>query len=266
MKFILIQEKILKAVILAGGLGTRLSEETATMPKPMVEIGGKPILWHIMKLLSNHGLNDFIICCGYKGYMIKEFFDNYHRHVDDFTINLATGTKTTIKKSSENWNVTLIDTGSETQTGGRIKRIKKHINDTFLMTYGDGLSDVDITALQKFHSNHKREATVTAVQPPGRFGALKIEETEVKSFLEKPAGDSSWINGGFFILEPSTIDLIDGDATVWEEYPLRTLAQNSQLMAYKHKDFWRPMDTLRDKIVLEEMWQENEAPWKTWVT
>jgi len=256
----------LKAVILAGGLGTRLSEETATMPKPMVEIGGKPIIWHIMKILANYGITDFIVCCGYKGYMIKEYFDNYHRHVDDFMINLETAEKKTIKKSAENWNITLIDTGAETQTGGRILRIKEHINDTFLMTYGDGVSDVDIKALISFHQNHGRKATVTAVQPPGRFGALKIEGSMVQNFLEKPAGDSSWINGGFFILEPETIDLISGDDTVWEDFPLRSLAKNSELGAYKHEGFWRPMDTLRDKNVLEDLWGKNEAPWRTWDT
>ena len=254
----------MQSVILAGGLGTRLSEETSLMPKPMVEIGGKPILWHIMKILSKHGINDFIVCCGYKGYMIKEYFDNYSRHVDDFTLNLQTGKKTTIKKSSENWNVTLIDTGDLTQTGGRLRRIKKHINDTFLMTYGDGVSNIDIAALQQFHFNHGLKATVTAVQPPGRFGALKINGAKVKSFMEKPAGDSGWINGGFFILEPETIDLVADDTSIWEDYPLRQLAKTSQLGAYKHSGFWRPMDTLRDKHILENLWNNNEAPWKIW--
>jgi glucose-1-phosphate cytidylyltransferase len=256
----------LQGVILAGGLGTRLSEETATMPKPMVEIGGKPIIWHIMKILGQHDISEFIICCGYKGYLIKEYFDNYHRHVDDFTIKLQSGEKTTIKKSTENWNITLIDTGPETQTGGRLKRVKDHIKGTFLMTYGDGVSDIDVTALKKFHYDSDRQATVTAVQPPGRFGALQLEKNTVRSFMEKPAGDSSWINGGFFILEPETINLISDDNTAWEDYPLRQLAKISQLGAYKHHGFWRPMDTLRDKTVLEEMWEKNEAPWRTWET
>jgi len=254
----------MKAVILAGGLGTRLSEETSTLPKPMVEIGGKPIIWHIMKSLSEHGIVDFIICCGYKGYMIKEYFDNYHRHVDDFEIDLHTGEKTTIRKSAENWRIALIDTGQNTQTGGRLRRVRDQITDTFLLTYGDGLSDVDISALQKFHHTEGRKATVTAVQPPGRFGALDIHENHVKKFMEKPKGDGSWINGGYFILEPETIDLIFDDTTIWEDYPLRTLADNSQLSAYKHSGFWQPMDTLRDKHTLEDLWHKNKAPWRTW--
>jgi glucose-1-phosphate cytidylyltransferase len=254
----------MKAVILAGGFGTRLSEETSSLPKPMVEIGGKPIIWHIMKLLSTRGISDFIICCGYKGYMIKEYFDNYHRHVDDFVINLHTGSKSTIKKSTENWTITLIDTGQHTQTGGRIRRVKNQLDDTFLMTYGDGLSDVNINKLREFHRTAGGKATVTAVQPPGRFGALDIQGTKVKKFMEKPMGDGSWINGGFFILEPEVIDLISDDHTVWEEKPLQTLAHMSQLNAYKHVGFWQPMDTLRDKHTLENLWNSNQAPWRSW--
>lgn len=254
----------MKAVILAGGLGTRLSEETSTIPKPMVEVGGRPIIWHIMKILAHNGINDFIICCGYKGYVIKEYFDNYHRHMDDFTIQLDSGKKTTLKKSSENWNVTLIDTGSDTQTGGRLRRIRNHISDTFLMTYGDGVSDVNITDLVKFHQSKAKQATLTAVQPPGRFGALELNGDMVNRFQEKPVGDGSWINGGFFILEPETMDLIEGDSSVWEDKPLQTLARQSQLSAYRHDGFWRPMDTLRDKHALEELWEADKAPWKIW--
>lgn len=254
----------MKAVILAGGLGTRLSEETSTIPKPMVEVGGKPIIWHIMKSLSQHGIREFIICCGYKGYVIKEYFDNYHRHMDDFTIQLKNAQKTTIKKSSEDWTISLIDTGSDTQTGGRLKRVRDHINGRFLMTYGDGVSDVNISELIKFHEKNSKQATVTAVQPPGRFGALEINGDLVKRFQEKPVGDGSWINGGFFILEPETLDLIDDDASVWEDKPLQTLSKRSQLGAYKHTGFWRPMDTLRDKHTLEELWESGKAPWKTW--
>jgi glucose-1-phosphate cytidylyltransferase len=254
----------MKAVILAGGLGTRLSEETSSVPKPMVEVGGRPIIWHIMKILAHNGINDFIVCCGYKGYVIKEYFDNYHRHMDDFTIKLDSGTKTTLKKSSENWTVTLIDTGPDTQTGGRLRRVRNHINDTFLMTYGDGVSDVDIADLVKFHKSKTKKATVTAVQPPGRFGALELSGDMVNRFQEKPVGDGSWINGGFFILEPETIDLIGGDSSVWEDQPLQTLAKQGQLNAYRHSGFWRPMDTLRDKHALEEMWEAGNAPWKVW--
>lgn len=254
----------MKAVILAGGLGTRLSEETSTIPKPMVEVGGKPIIWHIMKSLSQHGIREFIICCGYKGYVIKEYFDNYYRHMDDFTIQLKSARKTTIKKSSEDWTVSLIDTGSDTQTGGRLKRVRDHINGRFLMTYGDGVSDVNISELVRFHEKNSKQATVTAVRPPGRFGALKINGDLVEQFQEKPVGDGSWINGGFFILEPETLDLIDGDKSVWEDKPLQTLSKRSQLGAYKHRGFWRPMDTLRDKHTLEELWETGKAPWKTW--
>lgn len=254
----------MKAVILAGGLGTRLSEETSLTPKPMVEVGGKPIIWHIMKILAHGGINDFIICCGYKGYIIKEYFDNYHRHVDDFSIQLNTGIKKTLKKSTEEWKVTLIDTGPNTQTGGRLKRVRNLIDSTFLMTYGDGVSNVNITDLVKFHKSNAKQATVTAVQPPGRFGALELSGNMVSSFKEKPVGDGSWINGGFFILEPETINLIEDDSSVWEDKPLQALANQGQLNAYKHNDFWRPMDTLRDKQALEEMWQSDNAPWKVW--
>ena len=254
----------MKAIILAGGLGTRLSEETSAIPKPMLEIGGKPVLWHIMKIISQHGITDFIICCGYKGYVIREYFDNYHRHMDDFTIQLDSGTKTIHKRSSENWSVTLLDTGENTQTGGRLKRVCEHVNSTFLMTYGDGVSDINISDLLAFHQKNSKQATVTAVQPPGRFGALETNGDVVKRFQEKPVGDGSWINGGFFVLEPETFDLLDDDTTVWEDKPLQTLAKRSQLSAYKHSGFWRPMDTLRDKHVLEEMWQLGRAPWKTW--
>ena len=254
----------MKAVLLAGGLGTRLSEETSLIPKPMAEIGGKPILWHIMKSLSGHGINEFIICCGYKGYVIKEYFDNYFRHVTDFTIDLKTGERTVLSRPQEEWRITLIDTGQNTQTGGRIRRIRDHIDGTFLMTYGDGVSDVDIKALIEFHQSSGRKATVTAIQPPGRFGALKIVDDSVESFLEKPDGDGSWINGGFFILEPSAIETIEDDLTIWEREPLESLAKNAELAAYRHTGFWRPMDTLRDKIVLNELWDSGDAPWKTW--
>lgn len=254
----------MKAVLLAGGLGTRLSEETSFIPKPMADIGGKPILWHIMKSLSGHGINDFIICCGYKGYVIKEYFDNYFCHVTDFTIDLRTGERMVLSQPQEEWRITLIDTGQNTQTGGRIRRIRDHIDGTFLMTYGDGISDVDIKALIEFHQSSGRKATVTAIQPPGRFGALKIVDDRVESFLEKPDGDGGWINGGFFILEPSAIEIIEDDLTIWEREPLESLAKNAELAAYRHTGFWRPMDTLRDKIVLNELWDSGDAPWKTW--
>ena len=254
----------MKAVLLAGGLGTRLSEETSLIPKPMAEIGGKPILWHIMKSLSGHGINDFIICCGYKGYVIKEYFDNYFCHSADFTIDLRTGERMVLSQPKEEWRITLIDTGQNTQTGGRIRRIRDYIDGTFLMTYGDGVSDVDIKALIEFHQSSGRKATVTATQPPGRFGALKIVDDSVESFLEKPDGDGGWINGGFFVLEPSAIEIIGDDLTIWEREPLESLAKNAELAAYRHTGFWRPMDTLRDKIVLNELWDSGDAPWKTW--
>ena len=254
----------MKAVLLAGGLGTRLSEETSSIPKPMVEIGGKPILWHIMKLLSSHGINEFIICCGYKGYVIKEYFDNYLRHITDFSIDFKTGKRQLLSQPKEEWRITLIDTGQKTQTGGRIRRIKDYIDGTFLMTYGDGIADIDIKALIEFHRARQRKATLTAIKPPGRFGALKIVNDNVESFLEKPDGDGSWINGGFFILEPSAIETIEDDLTIWEREPLESLVKNAELAAYKHVGFWRPMDTLRDKIVLNELWDSGDAPWKTW--
>ncbi len=256
----------MKVVILAGGLGTRLSEETAVRPKPMVEIGGRPILWHILKSYSAYGLNEFIICCGYKGYIIKEFFANYFLHTSDVTFDMTQNTMQTHQSHSEPWKVTLVDTGDETMTGGRIKRVKSFIGrDTFCLTYGDGVSDVNIHQLIEFHQNHGGKATLTAVQPPGRFGALAMTENSlIEAFQEKPTGDGSFINGGFFVLEPEVIDLIKDDNTVWERQPLEKLARDSQLHAFKHDGFWHPMDTLRDKIKLDELWQSGQAPWKVW--
>lgn len=255
----------MKAVILAGGLGTRIAEETSTRPKPMVEIGGKPILWHIMKIYSAHGVNEFVICCGYKGYMIKEYFANYFLHMSDVTFNMATNTMQVHEQNSEPWRVTLIDTGESTLTGGRLKRVRQYLgSEDFCFTYGDGVGNVDIGALIRFHNSHGKSATVTAVQPPGRFGALEIEDTDVRSFVEKPHGDGLYINGGFFVLNPSTIDLIDDDNTIWERQPLEVLAKSGQLQAFKHDGFWQPMDTLRDKHYLEELWQSGVAPWKVW--
>lgn len=255
----------MKAVILAGGLGSRLSEETSTRPKPMVEVGGRPVLWHIMKSYSHYGINDFILCLGYKGYMIKEYFANYFLHNSDVTFDLRSDQRTVHQHNAEPWKVTLVDTGDDTMTGGRLRRVKHHIGDqTFCMTYGDGVSDVNITDLVSFHRLHGKQATVTAVQPPGRFGVLQIDDDNVTAFHEKPYGESGWINGGFFVLEPSTLDLISGDGTYWEREPLGSLAYNAQLRAYKHDGFWQPMDTLRDKMVLEEMWAGGRAPWKVW--
>lgn len=256
----------MKVVILAGGLGTRLSEETSVRPKPMVEIGGKPILWHIMKSYSAYGLNDFIICCGYKGYIIKEFFANYFLHTSDVTFDMTENKMQTHQSHSEPWKVTLIDTGDETMTGGRIKRVKSFIGrEPFCLTYGDGVSDVNIHQLIDFHKSHKRRATLTAVQPPGRFGALSISrDSSVESFQEKPTGDGSFINGGFFVLEPEVIDYIKDDQTIWERAPLEKLAGENQLMAFKHDGFWYPMDTLRDKNKLDELWSSGKAPWKVW--
>ncbi len=257
----------MKVVILAGGLGTRISEETSIRPKPMVEIGGRPILWHIMKTYSAYGLNDFIICCGYKGYVIKEFFANYFLHTADVTFDMTENRMYTHQSHSEPWKVTLVDTGDETMTGGRIKRVKKFVGeDTFCMTYGDGVSDVNIHQLIEFHCGNKKKATLTAVQPPGRFGILDISENGslVKSFQEKPSGDGGFINGGFFVLEPDVFDLIKDDKTIWEREPLEKLAKEGQLNAYKHDGFWQPMDTLRDKMKLEELWQKDQAPWKVW--
>ena len=255
----------MQTVILAGGLGTRLSEETYLRPKPMVEIGGKPILWHILKMYSYYGLNDFIICCGYKGYIIKEYFANYFLHMSDVTFKLGEENNMEIHQNkSESWKVTCVDTGDLTMTGGRLARIKGYLKDTFCLTYGDGVSDVNISDLINFHKNNKRLATLTAVKPPGRFGALNIKSNFVNNFQEKPQGDGSWINGGFFVLEPEVLNYIDGDDCVWEELPLRNLANKNELAAFKHSGFWRPMDTLRDKRNLEELWENNKAPWRIW--
>ena len=256
----------MKAVILAGGLGTRISEETHLKPKPMIEIGGKPILWHIMKMYSHHGVDDFIICCGYRGYVIKEYFANYFLHMSDVTFDMRTNEMVVHQKKAEPWKVTLIDTGDETLTGGRLKRVMDYVvnEQEFCFTYGDGLSDVDITASIRFHRQHGRSATVTAVSPPGRYGALERAGDEVSAFTEKPRGDGGRINGGFFVLSPAVMDLIEGDRTSWESGPLEELARQGQLMAYDHDGFWQPMDTLRDKNHLEELWARGNAPWKTW--
>ncbi len=254
----------MKVVILAGGLGSRLSEETTVRPKPMVELGGKPILWHIMKIYSHFGLSDFVVCLGYKGYMIKEYFANYFLHMSDVTINLRNNQVTVHQNMSEPWSVTLVDTGDDTQTGGRLGRVRQHIDGTFCFTYGDGLSNVDVNALIAFHREQGTQATLTAVQPPGRFGVIDFAEEKISSFQEKPPGDGSWINGGFFVLEPQVLDLIRGDDTVWEREPLEQLARGGQLSAYKHPGFWQPMDTLRDKMHLESLWASGRAPWKMW--
>jgi glucose-1-phosphate cytidylyltransferase len=257
----------MKAVILAGGLGTRLSEETEMKPKPLIEIGGKPILWHILKIYSAHGINDFIICCGYKGYLIKEYFANYSLHQSNVTFHMKDNKMKVHQNNTEPWKVTLVDTGENTMTGGRLKRIKEYVkNDkAFCLTYGDGLGDVDISALIKFHQNHGRQATLTATRPPGRYGALSFGAKDiVKKFQEKPDGDGSWINGGFFVLSPSVIELIKNDQSTWEAEPLSTLAKNNQLYAYKHDGFWQPMDTLREKNILNNLWTKNNAPWKIW--
>lgn len=257
----------MKAVILAGGLGTRLSEETGTKPKPMVEIGGKPILWHIMKIYSQHGINDFVICCGYKGYMIKEFFSNYFLHTSDVTFDLANNSMTVHEKRAEDWRVTLVSTGDDTMTGGRLKRVAPYIEgeDAFCFTYGDGVADVDITKSLEFHREHGRLATLTAVVPPGRFGALDIDESGgVQAFREKPRGDGALINGGFFILSPKVVDYISDDATIWEQEPLSQLAEDRELAAFKHEGFWQPMDTIREKNYLNSLWESGKAPWKIW--
>lgn len=255
----------MKAVILAGGLGTRLSEETHLKPKPMVEIGGRPILWHILKIYSSHGINDFVICAGYKGYLIKEYFANYFLHMSDVTFDMSNNSMEVHQKNAEPWKITVVDTGDETMTGGRIKRVKDYIGDeTFCCTYGDGVGDIDITALINFHNLSGRLASLTGVQPPGRFGAIDLDEDKVLSFQEKPQGDGSWINGGFFVLSPKVLDLITSDATVWETEPLGHLAQEGELGIYRHQGFWRPMDTLRDRIELESLWDSQNAPWKTW--
>jgi glucose-1-phosphate cytidylyltransferase len=255
----------MKAVILAGGLGTRISEESHLKPKPMIEIGGRPILWHIMKIYSHYGINDFVICLGYRGYVIKEYFANYFLHMSDVTFDMAQNRMEVHQNSAEPWRVTLIDTGADTMTGGRLKRVRDHIGDeAFCFTYGDGVADIDIAAQLAFHRTHKKLATVTAIQPPGRYGALDIDAGRVMSFQEKPAGDGAWINGGFFILDPRVIDHIDGDQTSWEATPLVQLAAQGELMSYQHLGFWQPMDTLRDKNHLEDLWAGGQAPWKVW--
>ncbi len=258
----------MKVVILAGGLGTRLSEETVSKPKPMVEIGGMPILWHIMKIYSAHKLHDFVICCGYKSFMIKQYFANYFLYSSNVTIDIANNDIEVHQANGEPWRVTLLDTGEETMTGGRLKRACEHLDDEFCFTYGDGVSDIDITRLIDFHRRQKRLATVTAVQPPGRFGALKLsrDKNRVERFEEKVAGDGAWINGGFFVLSKRVIDYIDDDSTVWEREPMERLAREGQLATYLHQGFWQPMDTLRDKMYLEKLWSENRAPWKLWST
>lgn len=253
----------MKAVILAGGLGTRISEESISKPKPLIEIGDMPIIWHIMKLYSFYGINDFVICCGYKGYLIKEYFSNYYLHSSDVTINLKDNSIDIKKKYSEPWSITLINTGDNSQTGGRLLRVKDQIDDTFCMTYGDGVANVNISKLLDFHKRKSKLGTITAVQPPGRFGALEIKNDLVEGFIEKPQGDGGWINGGFFVLEPEIFDYIEDDLTIWEQQPLRTLAKEGQLSSFIHHGFWRPMDTMRDKIDLEELWLKN-PPWKVW--
>lgn len=257
----------MKSIILAGGLGTRISEETHLKPKPMIEIGGKPILWHIMKIYSHHGINDFIICCGYKGYLIKEYFANYFLHMSDVTFDMSTNSMQVHQRHAEPWKVTLVDTGEDTMTGGRLKRVARYLDgdEPFCLTYGDGVGNVDIGASLTFHRQHGLQATLTATLPPGRFGALDIHhDHRVSSFKEKPKGDGNMINGGFFVLQPSVLDLIAGDDTVWEKEPLETLAARGQLAAYQHHGFWQPMDTLRDKTHLEELWASGQAPWKVW--
>lgn len=257
----------MKAVILAGGLGTRISEETDNKPKPMVEIGGMPILWHILKMYSSHGVTDFIICCGYKGYVIKEYFANYFLHTSDVTFDIAHNEMKVHHRYAEPWRVTLVDTGEITMTGGRLKRVSRYLKneEAFCFTYGDGLSDVNITELINFHNAHGKQATLTAVYPPGRFGALNIRKDNlIRSFREKPKGDGAMINGGFFVLSPNVIDLIHDDSTVWEREPLELLAKSSQIVAYQHHGFWQPMDTLREKNLLEDLWVSGKAPWKSW--
>jgi glucose-1-phosphate cytidylyltransferase len=256
----------MKAVILAGGLGTRISEETDNIPKPMIQIGGKPILWHIMKMYSMHGIDDFIVCCGYKGYVIKEYFSNYFLHMSDVTFCMKKNEMKVHQERAEPWTITLVDTGENTMTGGRIKRIQEYVkeDDAFCLTYGDGVSDVDINKLINFHKQQKTLATLTAVYPPGRFGALDLSKNKVQTFEEKPKGDGTRINGGFFVLSPKVIDLIEDDATMWEQHPMETLASKGQMSAFEHNGFWQPMDTLRDKNYLEELWSSQTAPWKTW--
>ena len=256
----------MKAVILAGGLGTRISEETHLKPKPMIEIGGKPILWHIMKIYSSHNINEFIICCGYKGYVIKEYFANYFLHMSDITLSIADNHMEVHKKKAEPWKVTLVDTGEHTMTGGRLQRVSNYLDNTepFCFTYGDGLSDINVSESIKFHKEQGKLATITAVQPPGRYGAINCDGYSVKGFTEKPKGDGGLINGGYFVLDPKVIDLIDDDQTSWEGKPLHDLASSNQMVAFSHDGFWQPMDTLRDKQNLEKLWALNKAPWKTW--
>ncbi|RRV21170.1 glucose-1-phosphate cytidylyltransferase [Pseudomonas sp. s199] len=256
----------MKAVILAGGLGTRLSEETSTRPKPMVEIGGKPILWHIMKMYAAHGINDFVICCGYKGYVIKEYFANYFLHMSDVTFNIRDNSMEVHNKRAEPWSVTLVDTGDNSMTGGRLRRVSEYVKheEAFCFTYGDGVGDINIAETVRFHKAHGKAATLTATYPPGRFGALDIQNSQVMSFKEKPKGDGAMINGGFFVLTPQVLDYLTDDSTVWEQEPLMRLASDNELMAYEHQGFWQPMDTLRDKNHLEELWESGKAPWKIW--
>jgi glucose-1-phosphate cytidylyltransferase len=256
----------MKAVILAGGLGSRISEETTVKPKPMIEIGGKPILWHIMKSYSAHGVNDFVICCGYKGYVIKEYFANYFLHTSDVTFDLQKNHMEVHERHAEPWRVTLIDTGADSMTGGRLKRVRDHLKDeaAFCFTYGDGVADIDISASIAFHRQHGKLATMTAVQPPGRFGAVDMDGSRIRSFKEKPQGDGNWVNGGYFVLSPKVIDLIDDDSTVWEKQPMETLALQGEMHAFHHHGFWQPMDTLRDKTLLEGLWNSGQAPWKRW--
>ena len=256
----------MKAVILAGGLGTRISEETHLKPKPMIEIGGKPILWHIMKIYSAHGVNDFVICCGYRGYVIKEYFANYFLHMSDVTFDMANNQMEVHRKHAEPWRVTVVDTGDNTMTGGRLRRVADYLvnEEAFCFTYGDGVADVNIAEAIRFHKDHGKLATVTAVQPPGRYGALQMDGSRVAGFTEKPRGDGGLINGGFFVLSPRCIARIEGDPTSWEGEPLTSLANDGQLMAYEHQGFWQPMDTLRDKNLLEDLWQSGRAPWKVW--
>ena len=257
----------MKAVILAGGHGTRLSEETGVLPKPMVKIGGQPILWHIMKIYSAHGIHDFIICCGYEGYVIKEYFANYFLHQADVTFDLAKNSMEVHRHETEPWRVTLVETGDATMTGGRLKRVRDYVDEgTFCLTYGDGVADVDITRLLQFHRKQGCLATLTAVQPPGRFGAFKLGDclTKVESFREKPQGDGAWVNGGFFVLEPGVMEYIERDSTVWEREPMEALARDGMMAAYRHSGFWQPMDTLRDLMVLQQLWQSSNPPWKIW--
>ena len=256
----------MKAVILAGGLGTRISEETHLKPKPMIEIGGRPILWHLMKIYSFHGVKDFVICCGYKGYLVKEYFANYFLHMSDVTFDMKNNKMTVHQKNAEPWKVTLVDTGEDTQTGGRLRRVKEYVKDeeNFCFTYGDGLSNVDIKGLIEFHKSQGKLATLTAIQPAGRYGSLEVDNSMVNKFIEKPKGDGGWINGGFFVLSPKCIDLIENDKTSWEAFPLGELAKQKELSAYRHNGFWQAMDTLRERNLLEDLWITKKAPWKVW--